>query len=84
MATQLDSLKKKLEKNNIEITFDDSAVAFLARKGYKPEYGGRPVKRAIKEYVVDALSLALLRQEVVKTAPIRLFAHNEQLSIRNI
>ena len=83
VSIQLENLKKKLKKNDIEITFDDSAIAFLARKGYKPEYGGRPVKRAIKEYVVDALSLALLRQEVVKTSPIRVSAQNENLVIRN-
>ena len=83
VAIQLESFKKKLKKNDIEISFDDSAIAFLARKGYKPEYGGRPVIRAIKEYVVDALSLALLRQEVVKTSPIRVAIENNNMIISN-
>ena len=83
VSLQLTALGKKLIQNEIDINFEDSAIAFIAQKGYKPEYGGRPVKRAIKEYVIDALSLALLRQEVVKTSPIRVSALNEQMIIRN-
>lgn len=80
---QLKAFKEKVEQNNINIDFEDSAIDFIAQKGYKPEYGGRPVRRAIKEYIIDALSLALLRQEVVKTSPIRVSAINENLIIRN-
>jgi ATP-dependent Clp protease ATP-binding subunit ClpB len=76
-------LKNKLAKNDIDISFDDAAVSLIAQKGYKPEYGGRPVKRAIKELVVDALSLAMLRQEVTKTAPILVSAIDYQIAIRN-
>lgn len=83
VSLQLEALKKKLKQNDIDITFDDSAIIFIAQKGYKPEYGGRPVKRAIKEYVIDALSLALLRQEVVKSYPIRATMANNNMIIRN-
>ena len=83
VSLQLEALKKKLKQNDIDITFDDSAIMFIAQKGYKPEYGGRPVKRAIKEYVIDALSLALLRQEVVKSCPIRATIANNNMIIRN-
>lgn len=83
VSLQLVALKKKLKQNDIDINFEDSAIAFIVQKGYKPEYGGRPVKRAIKEYVIDALSLALLRQDVVKTLPISVLALNGNLVIRN-
>ncbi len=83
VSLQLVALKKKLKQNDIDINFEDSAIAFIAQKGYKPEYGGRPVKRAIKEYVIDALSLALLRQEVVKTSPIRVSSLTDTIVIRN-
>lgn len=83
VSLQLDALKKKLKQNDIDILFDNSAVDFITRKGYKPEYGGRPVKRAIKEYVIDNLSMALLRQEVVKTLPIVVSVVNNNLIIRN-
>lgn len=79
---QLESLKKKLLRNEIQISFDNSALLFIAEKGYRPEYGGRPVKRAIKE-LVDELSLSLLRQEVSKTEPIVVSAAGGQLLISN-
>lgn len=83
VSLQLEALKKKLKQNDIDITFEDSAIMFIAQKGYKPEYGGRPVKRAIKEYVINALSIALLRQEVVKSSPIRVTIANNNMIIRN-
>lgn len=83
VSLQLEALKKKLKQNDIDITFEDSAIMFIAQKGYKPEYGGRPVKRAIKEYVIDALSIALLRQDVVKSSPIRVTIANNNMIIRN-
>lgn len=83
VSLQLEALKKKLKQNDIDINFEDSTLSFIAQKGYKPEYGGRPVKRAIKEYIIDALSLALLRQEVVKTSPIRIAIVNNNMIIRN-
>lgn len=83
VSLQLEALKKKLKQNDIDITFEDSAIMFIAQKGYKPEYGGRPVKRAIKEYVINALSIALLRQEVVKSSPIRVTIANNNIIIRN-
>ena len=81
---QLKALINKLAKNDLEIEVDESAVRFLAQKGFKPEYGGRPVKRAIKDYIVDPLSLALLRQEVNKDSPICFSAVNDEIVLRNI
>ena len=80
---QLKSLKKKLAINDIDVTFEDSAITLIAHKGYRPEYGGRPVKRAIKDLIVDTLSISLLRQEVVKNRPIRISAVNDNIIIRN-
>lgn len=80
---QLEALVKKLRMNEIEIIYDDEAVRFITDKGYRPEYGGRPVKRAIKEHIIDALSLALLRQEVTKELPIRISADAGRLIMAN-
>ncbi len=80
---QLESLKKKIVSNDLHVTFDDSAIDLIAHNGYKPEYGARPVKRAIKELVIDALSISLLRQEVVKNTPIRISAVNGSIVICN-
>ena len=80
---QLEDLTKKLAKNAIEVTFDPSVVQLIACKGYKPEFGARPVKRAIKDLIVDELSLAILRQEVSKDLPIGLTAEGDDVVIRN-
>lgn len=84
VSMQLDALKKKMRQCEIDITFEDSAIKYITQKGYKPEYGGRPVKRAIKEHIINALSFSLLRQEVTKTSPIRVAAVNDNLIICNI
>ena len=80
---QLDALKAKLSRNDIHIEFDDHAVSLIAQNGYKPEYGGRPVKRAIKKMVTDALTLKLLRQEVSKGSLIKVSVHDGELSFSN-
>jgi len=83
VGIHLEALKKKLKINDIDITYDDEVLGLISQKGYKPEYGGRPVKRAIKEYVVDALSLALLRQEITKESPIQITANSEHIIMTN-
>ena len=83
VGIHLEALKKKLKINDIDITYDDEVIGLISQKGYKPEYGGRPVKRAIKEYVVDALSLALLRQEITKESPIQITANSEHIIMTN-
>ncbi len=80
---QLKALREKLSNNSINISFDNSAVSLIAKKGFKPEYGGRPVKRAIKELVIDKLTISLLRQEVSKIQPIRVYASNNNIVISN-
>ena len=61
---QLESLRRKMAKSGIEIRFDESAVDLLAECSYQPEYGARPVKRAVNEQIVDALSLMVLDKEI--------------------
>ncbi len=80
---QLEALKNKLSKNEIHIEFDDKAVSLIAHRGYNPEYGGRPVKRAIKDLVTDVLTLKLLRQEVSKSLPIKVSGCKDEITISN-
>ena len=83
VTIQLSALKDKMSNNNININFDASVISLLSTKGYKPEYGGRPVKRVIKDLIIDNLSLHLLRQELDKDLPILASAINEQISFSN-
>lgn len=67
---QLKRQVKKFEKNGFQVQYDEAALMFLTEKGYDPRYGGRPVKRAIIQYFVDDMTLAVLRGEVDKSRPI--------------
>lgn len=80
---QLAAQRKKLLGNKIDVRFDNSVVAMIAQKAYSLEYGARPVNRAIKENIIDALCMALLRQEVSKTVPIEVTANGDQIVIKN-
>ncbi len=57
---QLSRLVARLAKQNISLTLDDSAKLFLAKEGYDPAYGARPLKRVIQRQILDPLSLEIL------------------------
>ena len=80
---QLATQQKKFSENKIDVRFDDSVLSFIAHKAYSPEYGARPVRRAIKENIVDALCMSILRQEVNKEQPIVVRVDDNQILISN-
>jgi ATP-dependent Clp protease ATP-binding subunit ClpB len=57
---QLRQLTKRLEQQKITLKLTDAAKALIAREGYDPVYGARPLKRAIQKYILDPLSLDIL------------------------
>ena len=57
---QLGIISKRLADSNIKLSVEEDAVALLAEKGYDPDFGARPVKRAIQRLLLDDLSKALL------------------------
>ena len=67
------------------ITFDatDEAIAYLAEKGFNPEYGARPVKRVIQKDVLNQLSKEILSGKVTTDSIILLDAFDDQLVFRN-
>lgn len=67
---QLDHCYHLLKQNDIELRVTDAARRFLAKEGYDPEFGARPVKRAIQHHVLNALSKTLLSGKVDRTKPI--------------
>lgn len=68
---QLDSFREKMLKKNVEMEFSEELVGLLTEKSYIPEFGARPVKRAIDDCIVNALSMKLLSGEIDRTKPIR-------------
>ena len=67
---QINGIQRMLADNGVTLQLTDSAYDFLATAGYDPEFGARPVKRAIQRYLLNDLSKKLLAQEVERSKPI--------------
>ena len=67
---QADAVCRRLADAGITLTLTPAAVACIARAGYDPEYGARPVKRAIQRMLLDELSRRMLAQEVTRDHPL--------------
>lgn len=80
---QIDGIKNMLAGNGITLEMTDEAVRFIASTGYDPEFGARPVKRAIQRYLLNDLSKKLLAQEVDRTKPIIVETAGDGLRFRN-
>ena len=80
---QINGIRKLLAKNGIELQITDAAMNLLAREGYNPEFGARPVKRAIHRLVLNELSKDILAQKVNREKPIIIDASNDALQFRN-
>ena len=80
---QIGGVQKMLAENGVTLRLTDEAVNFLAGAGFDPEFGARPVKRAIQRYLLNDLSKKLLAQEVDRSKPIVVDAAAEGLTFRN-
>ena len=83
VGMQIRSLTKMLAENGIELQVTPKAQEWLARQGYDPMYGARPVKRTIQRYIVNDLSKKILAGDVEKERPIVIDAANDTLTYRN-
>ena len=80
---QIKSVQKMLAGNGVELKLTDAALDFLSQVGYDPEFGARPVKRAIQRYLLNDLSKKLLAQEVDRSKAIIVDAQGDGLVFRN-
>ena len=83
VAIQFGQLRNRMLSNGIDVRMDESALSLLTRKSYVPEYGARPVKRAINDSIVNEMTMKLLSREIVKTSPIIIFAENDRFIFKN-
>ena len=83
VGLQIDGVRKLLAKNGIDLQITDAAMNLLAKEGYNPEFGARPVKRAIHRLVLNELSKDILAQKVNRDKPIVIDANGETLNFRN-
>lgn len=80
---QIGGITKMLEDNGITLQLSENALNFLAHVGYNPEFGARPVKRAIQRYLLNDLSKTLLAQDIDRTRPIMVDATSDGLTFSN-
>lgn len=67
---QLDKVVKMLAENEVQLSVTDAAVQAIAKEGYDPEFGARPVKRVIQRDVLNELSKRIIAEQVDKSKPI--------------
>ena len=80
---QMNIVRKLLKENNIELDYTKKAKEWIARIGYDPLYGARPVKRTIQRYVVNDLSKRILAGDVNREHPIVIDADADGLTFKN-
>ena len=83
VTLQINGIRKMLEENGVTLQMTDAALQFLANVGYDPEFGARPVKRAIQQYLLNDLSKKLLAQEVDRDKPIIVDVAGNGLAFKN-
>ena len=80
---QMKKVTDMLEPQGIRLECTPQAIAYLAEEGYDPDFGARPVKRAIQQFVLNDLSKKLLADEVDRDKPIIIDEFGEGLVFRN-
>jgi len=76
---QLERLRQMLHERNIGIVLDDSAKDLLSREGYDPNFGARPLKRAIQTLIQNPLAMKLLRGEIQPGQTVTVSARNDEM-----
>lgn len=80
---QINAIRKMLEPQGFQLEVTDAAIQYLAEIGYDPEFGARPVKRAIQRYVLNDLSKKILASEVSNSKPITIDSFGNSLVFHN-
>ena len=80
---QTTSVAALLKESDITLEVSETAVQFIAQAGFDPEFGARPIKRAIQRYLLNDLSKQLLAGAIDKNKPIKVDAHDGILTFSN-
>ena len=79
VALQVASVCRMLQGNGITLNVDDSALELISNAGYDPEFGARPVKRAVQNLLLNQLSTMILSGQVDRTKPVTATARNGEI-----
>ena len=82
IKVQLERLRIMLAERNIQLVLDDSARQLLAREGYDPNYGARPLKRAIQTLLQNPLAIKLLSGEVLPGQTVKAVANGDTMELK--
>ena len=80
VALQVDSVVRMLKENGITLNVDASAVELMSKAGFDPEFGARPVKRAIQNLLLNRLSTMILSGQVDRNKPVTATAQNDEIA----
>ncbi|MBP1638191.1 MAG: ATP-dependent chaperone ClpB, partial [Bacteroidetes bacterium] len=80
---QLNSVKKMLAENGVKLEISEKALNFISEEGYDPQFGARPVKRAIQRYILNDLSKQLISGNVNNDKPIFVDYANDTITFSN-
>ena len=83
VTLQMNRVAKMLEPQGFTLKWTPEAIKWLANVGYDPEFGARPVKRAIQDYVLNDLSKKILAEQVLRDKPILIDANDKGLVFKN-
>jgi len=76
---EVEKVIERLRHKNIKLELDDAAKEFLVEKGYDPQYGARPMRRAVERFLEDSLAEEILRGTLQPGEPIRVTSDKEKL-----
>ena len=82
VSLMANSLKKRLKEQDIELQLTDAALEKISEEGYDPQYGARPLRRALQKHVEDRLSEELLKGTLDKTQTVVLDYVNDEFVVR--
>lgn len=77
---QFEIIAKRLFRQNIKITIDEKAKGWLAKKGYDPDYGARPLKRVIQNEILDKLALEIIEGRVKEGDSVKVSVKSDKIA----
>ena len=77
---EIGKVVERLEKKDINLVLDEKARDFLVEKGHDPEYGARPMRRAVERFMEDPLAEEILRGKLIEGQPIQVSADEDKLT----
>lgn len=83
VGLQISSVHKMLMNNGIDLRVTDDAIDFIAREGYDPQFGARPVKRALQRLVLNELSKSIIAGKVDGKRPVIVELRDGELHFKN-